>query len=181
MAGFPPQDPGEARRAGGFLLDERRVSTRHGCRLMRATDLLEILRMAVNALTRSPARSGLTILGLAIGIAAFIAMTSFGQGAKGSVVAQFAGLGTNIVRMRTLVNDPAAGPRAARPLTAMDVRELRRNLTTARRVVGAAAEGAWAGYDAGAGDDSGGSMGADNRSCSENDSREFSLIIRGGS
>ena len=102
---------------------------------MRATDLLEILRMAVNALTRSPARSGLTILGLAIGIAAFIAMTSFGQGAKGSVVAQFAGLGTNIVRMRTLVNDPAAGPRAARPLTAMDVLELRRNLTTARRVV----------------------------------------------
>ena len=79
---------------------------------MRLRDIGEVFRMALTALTRSPARSGLTILGLAIGIAAFIAMTSFGQGAKGAVVGQFAGLGTNIVRIRTLVNDPAAGPRA---------------------------------------------------------------------
>jgi putative ABC transport system permease protein len=102
---------------------------------MQPRDVLEIFRMAFNALSRSPARSGLTILGLAIGIAAFIAMTSFGQGARSSVVAQFAGLGTNILRVRSLVNDPAAGSRAARPLTASDVLELRRNLTTVSRVV----------------------------------------------
>lgn len=91
--------------------------------------------MALTVLTRSPGRSGLTILGLAIGIGAFIAMTSFGQGAKRSVVAQFAGLGTDIVRIQTLVGDPAAGSRTVRPLTAADVSALERDLTTARRVV----------------------------------------------
>jgi putative ABC transport system permease protein len=102
---------------------------------LRLRDIGEVFRMALAVLTRSPARSGLTILGLAIGIAAFIAMTSFGQGAKRAVIAQFAGLGTNIVKIHTLVGDPAAGAVAARPLTVEDVEALSREVTVSQRIV----------------------------------------------
>jgi putative ABC transport system permease protein len=95
----------------------------------------EVLRAAVTALRRSPGRSALTMLGLAIGVGAFIAMTSFGEGAKRSVISQFAELGTNIVKIQTMVGDPAAGPRGARRLTERDVAVLTRDATAASRVV----------------------------------------------
>lgn len=102
---------------------------------MRLRDLGETVRIALAALARSPLRSGLTILGLSIGVGAYIAMTSFGQGAKRSVVSQFAALGVNVVRIQSLVRDPGAGPKPPRPLVRSDVDALRRDLTTAGRIV----------------------------------------------
>jgi putative ABC transport system permease protein len=101
---------------------------------MLPRDLGETLRMALAALARSPLRSGLTILGLAIGVGAYIAMTSFGQGAKRAVVSQFAALGVNVIRVQSLVGDPALG-KPARPLTQLDVDSLHTTLTGAARVV----------------------------------------------
>ena len=44
----------------------------------------ETFGMAFETLRRNPARSALTLLGLAIGVGAFIAMVSFGEGARRS-------------------------------------------------------------------------------------------------
>ena len=57
----------------------------------------EEVSAAAQILVRYPGRSALTMLGLAIGVAAFIAMVSFGEGARRSVIAQFDMLGTNLL------------------------------------------------------------------------------------
>ena len=95
----------------------------------------ESLRMALQVLTRKPGRSALTILGLAIGVAAFIAMVSFGQGARRAVLQQFENLGANIVRVRprAAAGDIVAKP--PRPLSAADVEALRRESTALGAIV----------------------------------------------
>ncbi|MEM7675043.1 MAG: ABC transporter permease [Myxococcota bacterium] len=55
----------------------------------------ELVIMALRSLTGNPLRTSLTVLGLMIGVAAFIAMVSFGQGARASVLGQFEKLGVN--------------------------------------------------------------------------------------
>jgi len=95
----------------------------------------ETLRMSVQVLTRSPGRSALTVLGLAIGVAAFIAMVSFGQGARRSVLAQFESLGVNVLRVRIRAGAGDAVSRPVYPLSDADVRELQRDGTTLRAVV----------------------------------------------
>lgn len=56
---------------------------------------MESLLLAVRSLSRNPLRTMLTVLGMAIGVAAFIAMVAFGRGARGAVVGQFEKLGVN--------------------------------------------------------------------------------------
>jgi putative ABC transport system permease protein len=55
------------------------------------------LRIALLALGRNKLRSGLTMLGIIIGVAAVIAMVSIGQGAQASVQEQIASVGTNLL------------------------------------------------------------------------------------
>ncbi len=55
------------------------------------------LRLAGRSLRRNPLRSGLTSLGVIVGVAAVIAMVSLGQGARAAVQAQIASAGTNVV------------------------------------------------------------------------------------
>jgi putative ABC transport system permease protein len=95
----------------------------------------ETLRMAVQVLIRNPGRSALTVLGLAIGVAAFIAMVSFGQGARRSVLLQFESLGVNILRLRPRVGASDAVAKAPHPLTYGDARALRRESTAIGLVV----------------------------------------------
>jgi putative ABC transport system permease protein len=57
------------------------------------------LAMALTVLVRNKGRSALTILGLTIGVAAFIAVVSFGVGARTAVLTQFEGLGVNMLRI----------------------------------------------------------------------------------
>jgi len=85
--------------------------------------------MALQVLTRNPGRSALTVLGLAIGVAAFIAMVSFGQGARRSVLSQFESLGANILRVRPRASANDALAKAPRPLAEADVVALRREST----------------------------------------------------
>ncbi|HEX6241566.1 MAG TPA: ABC transporter permease [Polyangiales bacterium] len=60
----------------------------------------DVLVMALSVPLRNPGRSALTAVGLAIGVGAFIAMVSFGRGARSSVVSQFEALGSNLLRIK---------------------------------------------------------------------------------
>ena len=59
--------------------------------------LFESLRMAIDGLLNNKIRSGLTMLGIIIGVGAVIAMVSLGQGFSAYVTGQFAALGTNLL------------------------------------------------------------------------------------
>jgi putative ABC transport system permease protein len=55
------------------------------------------LRIALRALRRNKLRTGLTMLGIIIGVGAVIAMVGIGTGAKAQVEAQIASLGENVI------------------------------------------------------------------------------------
>jgi putative ABC transport system permease protein len=57
----------------------------------------ESLRMAIDGLLNNKIRSGLTMLGIIIGVGAVIAMVSLGQGFSAYVTGQFESLGTNLL------------------------------------------------------------------------------------
>jgi putative ABC transport system permease protein len=90
------------------------------------------VRMALSVPMRNPGRSALTALGLAIGVSAFIAMVSFGRGARGSVVSQFETLGSNLLRIRAA---SASNETQPRPLSQADAAALKRESTTLAYVV----------------------------------------------
>jgi putative ABC transport system permease protein len=56
-----------------------------------------ILRIALKALSRNKMRTGLTMLGMIIGVAAVITMVALGTGAQSSIEAQIQSAGTNMV------------------------------------------------------------------------------------
>jgi putative ABC transport system permease protein len=58
---------------------------------------IQILKIAYKALTKNKMRSGLTMLGIIIGVAAVIAMVGIGAGAKNMVNSQIAALGENLL------------------------------------------------------------------------------------
>jgi putative ABC transport system permease protein len=60
-------------------------------------DLLMTVRLAARTLRRNKVRSALTMLGVIIGVAAVIATLAIGVGARASVQAQIATLGTNVI------------------------------------------------------------------------------------
>jgi putative ABC transport system permease protein len=92
----------------------------------------DTIRMILQVPLRNPGRSALTALGLAIGVGAFIAMVSFGRGARTSVVAQFETLGSNLLRIKPAysVNSPEPVP-----LSDKDVAALLRESTAIEHVV----------------------------------------------
>ncbi len=59
--------------------------------------LIDVLNEAIFALSANKVRSGLTILGIVIGIASVIAMISIGQGAKFEITQSIQGLGSNVL------------------------------------------------------------------------------------
>ena len=63
---------------------------------------IRILRMSLHALRRNVMRSGLTCLGIIIGIAAVIAMMEIGRGSSRSIEQTIASLGANVIQI-----DPA--------------------------------------------------------------------------
>ncbi len=59
--------------------------------------LQDVIRETYSALTSNKIRSGLTVLGIVIGISSVIAMVSIGQGAQGSITSRIEGLGSNLL------------------------------------------------------------------------------------
>jgi putative ABC transport system permease protein len=90
------------------------------------------IRMALQVPLRNPGRSALTALGLAIGVGAFIAMVSFGRGARSSVVSQFETLGSNLLRVKPAPRSDDPNPRM---LNDEDVAALKRESTAIEYIV----------------------------------------------
>jgi len=78
----------------------------------------EIIAIAFRALRSNKLRSGLTMLGLVIGVAAVILLTSFGQGVGNSVNAAIAPVANSITIVPKL--SPIPGGPDAQPLTDAD-------------------------------------------------------------
>ena len=93
--------------------------------------LIVAVVLALQVPARKPGRSALTALGLAIGVGAFIAMVSFGRGARGSVVSQFEALGSNLLRVKNAQRADGSPGR----LTADDVAAIERQGTAFGAVV----------------------------------------------
>lgn len=58
---------------------------------------LDILHETYSALSANKVRSGLTMLGIIIGIASVIAMTAIGQGAQSSITSSIQSIGSNLI------------------------------------------------------------------------------------
>ncbi len=61
--------------------------------------LRDFVRFAARALRGHRLRTGMSLLGVAIGVAAVVTLTALGEGARRYVVGQFASVGTNLVIM----------------------------------------------------------------------------------
>ena len=62
---------------------------------------LESLRLAFSSLRANPLRAVLTILGIVIGVAAVVALTSIGGGSTKAVVDRFNSFGTDTITVQT--------------------------------------------------------------------------------
>ena len=93
--------------------------------------LADSIQLAVRALTAQRLRSFLTLLGIGVGTAAVILLTSIGEGIHRFVLAEFTQFGTNIVsitpgKVKTSGPAPTGIPSSVRPLTLEDARAIAR-------------------------------------------------------
>ena len=92
---------------------------------------IDLMRLAWGAVIGHRLRSALTALGIAIGIAAVILLTSLGEGIRVYVISEFSQFGTNIVainpgKSETTGGNPGAIAGSIRRLTVQDVEVLDR-------------------------------------------------------
>ncbi|NWG07243.1 MAG: ABC transporter permease [Chloroflexi bacterium] len=78
---------------------------------------------ALESLSGNKMRSGLTVLGIVIGVAAVIAMLAVGRGAEASITGSISGIGTNLLFV--FRGDPGDNVRNPKPLTLGDADALR--------------------------------------------------------
>ncbi len=85
--------------------------------------LIETIKLSLKTIFRNALRSGLTVLGVVIGVAAVIVMVTLGQGTTAQVTSDVAKLGSNLLMVRP--GQAGAGPASAsadtRNFTARDV------------------------------------------------------------
>ena len=91
--------------------------------------LIDGIGLALSAITAQRLRSFLTLLGISVGIAAVILLTSIGEGIHRFVLAEFTQFGTNIIaispgKVKTAGPAPTGIPTSVRPLTLEDARAL---------------------------------------------------------
>ena len=89
----------------------------------------DALQLALRAVTAQRLRSFLTLLGIAVGIAAVILLTSIGEGIHRFVLGEFTQFGTNVIgvhpgKTKTGGHPPSGLPSSARPLSLDDARSL---------------------------------------------------------
>ena len=70
---------------------------------------LDLLRFATQALLQNRRRSGLSLLGVVIGVVAVVSLTAIGEGALRYVTTQFASLGSSIVNVSPGKNETTGG------------------------------------------------------------------------
>ncbi|MDO8555202.1 MAG: ABC transporter permease [bacterium] len=101
--------------------------------------IADILQETYTALSANKARSGLTVLGIVIGISSVIAMISIGQGAQGAIQASIQSIGSNLIivtpgAQRGQGFQISAGRGSARTLTQADADGIANNITSAKAV-----------------------------------------------
>lgn len=100
--------------------------------------LTDAIRLALRAVIAQRLRSFLTLLGIAVGIASVILLTSIGEGIHRFVLAEFTQFGTTIIKIspgkvKAAGLAPSGIPSSVRPLTLQDA-ELIRHLPFVRGV-----------------------------------------------
>ncbi|MEI6843177.1 MAG: ABC transporter permease [bacterium] len=103
---------------------------------MKITDILE---ETYSALSANKVRSGLTMLGIIIGISSVIAMVSIGQGAQSAIQASIQSIGSNLVLVTPGAQrgpgfQVSAGRGSARTLTQADADAIVKEITLAKAV-----------------------------------------------
>jgi putative ABC transport system permease protein len=82
------------------------ILTQAGAKTM---NILENIRISFRALAANKLRSGLTMLGIIIGVAAVVALMSIGRGATRNITSRVEGLGSNLISITSARNVRAAG------------------------------------------------------------------------
>lgn len=103
---------------------------------MKSKDILE---ETYSALSGNKVRSGLTMLGIIIGISSVIAMVSIGQGAQGTIQSNIQSIGSNLIvvspgAQRGAGVQVSSGRGSSRTLTQADADALSKELTYAKAV-----------------------------------------------
>jgi putative ABC transport system permease protein len=101
----------------------------------------DTLYIALDALRANKVRAALTMLGVIIGVASVILLTSLGEGARSYLQEQFAGMGTNLVlitpgKTETAGGGPSFGVNTVHRLTFEDTQALGREATSVKGVTG---------------------------------------------
>src|SRR3990167_7515949 len=100
----------------------------------------DIFEETLSAITVNKVRSGLTILGIVIGIGSVIAMVSIGQGAKGSIEASIQSIGSNLIIVMPGAQRGfggggiSSGRGSAQSLTLEDADSIKEEIPTAQAV-----------------------------------------------
>ncbi len=100
-------------------------------------DFVVVLRIAMRALARNKLRSGLTMLGIIIGVGAVIAMVGVGQGANNQVQSQIANMGTNLLVVWAgsgSMGGVRMGSTSVKTLTVEDMQAILRECTAVKAV-----------------------------------------------
>ena len=101
----------------------------------------DVLYIALEALRANKVRAALTMLGVVIGVASVILLTSLGEGARKYMQEQFAGLGTNLVlvtpgKSETTGGRPSFGINTTHRLTFEDAEAIERESPSVKGVTG---------------------------------------------
>jgi putative ABC transport system permease protein len=95
--------------------------------MVRRIDFVEILGLALRALSRNKLRSGLTMLGIVIGVGAVISSVAIGQGASNQIQEQIRNIGENMIWIEAggrNVNGVRTGARGTKSLTVADAQAI---------------------------------------------------------
>ncbi len=102
-------------------------------------NVVESMRIALRSLSANKMRSGLTMLGIIIGVMAVVAMLSIGQGAQAAITNQITSIGTNLLYIRPGATQQG-GVRSAEGSAATLTQEDAQALTGVSNVVAVAPE-----------------------------------------
>src|SRR5690606_29307991 len=108
----------------------RPAEPRHRVDAEESMNTLDVLRLAWQAIWFHRQRSLLTVLGILIGIASVILLTSIGEGTRSYVMSQFTQFGTTLVALRPGKIETSGLPGALgvtiHPMTVEDAEALKR-------------------------------------------------------
>jgi len=99
----------------------------------------DLAKETISAITANKSRSGLTILGIVIGIGSVIAMVSIGQGAQSSIESSIQSIGSNLIMVmpgmqRSGFSSISSGRGSAQSLTLADSQAIQKEIPTLKAI-----------------------------------------------